>query len=196
MLGLAEVPAIIIDIEEKKLGELALVENIQRENLNPIDEALAIKEIMDSEEISQEELASRLGKSRPALTNALRLLVLPEKIREMLSAGTLSSGHGRALLSVKRPDKMLALAAECVEKGWSVRELEKRCGEAVSAVKKTKQPLSPELSGFEADMQRVFATDVSLSGNLKKGKIVIKYTSDGELKRIYDIIQELKSEVE
>ena len=196
LLGLEKVPVILIDVEEKKLGELALIENIQRENLNPIDEAEAIKEIMESEDISQEELAQRLGKSRPALTNTLRLLALPQKVREMISSGQLSSGHGRALLSLQKVDKILALAKECVEKGWSVRELEKRCGELAPTPKKTKKALSPELSDFEEDMQRVFATDVSLSGNLKKGKIVIKYSSDGELRRIYDIIQEFKSGVE
>ncbi len=193
--GLTKVPVIIKNSAETQQREIALIENIQRENLNPVEEAKAMQQLMQLENLTVEELAVRLGKSRPAVSNAIRLLSLPELIMQYVVEGKLTAGHAKVLLGVKRRETMIALAKECIAKDWSVRTLEERCAEKAPVPKKTAK-LSTELSAFETDMQRIFATDVTLTGNLNKGKIVIQYSSDGELKRIYDLIEELKDSID
>jgi len=190
--GLTTVPVVIRNSSEAVNREIALIENIQRENLNAIEEARAMKEMMEQNHLSYEELAKKLGKSRPTISNALRLLSLPVIVQQYIEEGKLTAGHAKALLTAKNPSRIIALAKECIQKGWSVRELEKKSRIDNPTLKKKGGMLTDEMADFERDMQQVFATDVTLSGDLTKGKILIKYTSNGELQRIFEIIQGLK----
>jgi len=193
--GLAAVPVIIKDITEKERREIALVENLQREDLNPMEESEALYLLLKENELTQEELAKTLGKSRPAVANALRLLTLPKELQNMVRDLSLSTGHAKVLMGVKNPELQLALAREVITKKLSVRELEGRIA-ALQAVKKVPaekvKSVSLELKAMVADMQRVFGTKVRLSGSDKKGKIVIDYYNPDDLQRIYELVEELK----
>lgn len=140
LAGLTEIPVLIRDYDEKLSKEVSIIENIQREDLNAVEEALAYQSLISEYDLSQEELAERLSKKRTTITNSLRLLKLEEEILNYIREGKLKEGHGRALLAVPEGKKRLALAKECVEKNLSVREIEKRSQEQVQ--QKKKKPLS------------------------------------------------------
>ena len=125
MAGLSEVPVLVRDISESKITELALVENLQREDLNPIEEAEGIRSLIENYGMTQEEAAHKVGKSRPAIANTMRLLALPKQIREQLKDGKITAGHAKALLSLNDEEKMLVLSNEIIEKGYSVRDAER-----------------------------------------------------------------------
>ena len=192
--GLLKVPVIIKDYSDQKVSEISLIENLQREDLNPIEAAKAIKKLMSDYSYTQEKVAERLGKSRPAITNTLRLLSLKRDIIDMIMQGVLTAGHARALLAVEDQEGQLKLAKLAIEKQMSVRELE-------SAVKKYLMPktqakaipeASLELKELIYDMQRVFATKVTALGNEQKGRIYIDYYSRDDLDRISELIEDLK----
>lgn len=197
--GLTVVPAIVRDLTEQKIREISLIENLQREDLNAIEEAEAIAELMENYNVTQEELSSRIGKSRSAISNSVRLLNLPVEIKAMLTSGALSAGHGRALLALDDAEMQLAVAKKAIAEGWSVREIEKEVKYVLrpetrptKLTETVKKKLSLEMRRFVDDMTEVFATKVRLMGNEQKGRITIDYFSNDELQRIYDIIETLK----
>ncbi|MBQ9370242.1 MAG: ParB/RepB/Spo0J family partition protein [Clostridia bacterium] len=192
--GLEKIPVIVKDISEKERREIALVENLQREDLNPMEASEALYTLLKENELTQEELAKTLGMSRPAVANSLRLLTLPREIQNMVRDLSLSTGHAKVLMGVKPPELQLALAKEVVQKKMSVRDLEARIA-ALQGEKKVpaaKKPISLELRSMIDDMQRVFGTKVRVSGSDKKGKIVIDYYSEDDLQRIYDLVDRIK----
>ena len=196
--GLSTVPVIIKNYNEKQIKEISLIENLQREDLNPIEAATAMRSLMNDYGMTQEELADRIGKSRPAIANTLRLLSLSAEVIKMVANGALSAGHARALVAVPHVDQ-IKLAEGAVKEGLSVREVEKRVKDyfdppEVKAKKKIKQELSNELKELISDMQRVLGTKVNAIGNDKKGRIYIDYYTRDDLDRISDIIEMVKKE--
>ncbi len=195
-LGLQKVPVILKEASKKEQKELALVENIHRENLNPIEEAEAIYGLVVEHNLTQEEVAKALGKSRPVVANTLRLLRLPTYIKEMIKEGKLTAGHGRALLSLKEEALQLKYAKEAALKKMSVHELERKVNKLLLSKSGYSKPIpqqqSRELKAMQTDMQRIFATKVTISGNESQGKIQISYFSKEELQKIFDIIEEIR----
>ncbi len=195
--GLKAVPAIVRDLSEKEVREIALVENLQREDLNPMEESEALYNLLTENDLTQEALAHAIGKSRPAIANSLRLLTLPVEVQAMVRELALSTGHAKVLVSVKPAEVQIALAKEVVEKKLSVRDLEQKIADLQREKKLPAQrvkTISPEFKALLADMQRVFGTKVRATGNDKKGKIVIDYYSSDDLERIYDLIERLKED--
>lgn len=190
--GLEEVPVLVTDYDEAQIHEVSLIENIQREDLNPIEEAAAIRFLMKQHDMTQEEVATRLGKSRPVIANALRLLQLPESVIDLLKNGTLSAGHGRALAGLNDDTLIAQLAEECLKNGYSVRTLEERIkhlnDKKKPVVKKEKETLSEELKDIEEAFRESLGTKVTLSGTNKRGKITIEYFNREDLERVYEKI--------
>jgi ParB family chromosome partitioning protein len=199
LAGLGEVPAIIRDYTDQKQMEISLIENIQRSDLNPIEEATAYKNLMDFSSLSHEELAARVGKNRSTVTNALRLLKLSVEVQKSLENGALSPGHARALLSVTDTKLREKLFKEITAKELSVREAEKKAAALNSAVEaddgaaKEKAPKRPpEISEMEDKFIEKLGTKVTIEGGLEKGRIHIEYYSMEDLSRLYGIITESK----
>jgi ParB family chromosome partitioning protein len=188
LLNLNEIPAIIKDdIEDHSSLELSLIENIQRQNLNPIEEARAYQYLIDKFKIRQEAIAEALGKARASIANILRLLKLPHEIQQEIIKGSLSFAHGRALLEVERPDQQHRLAQQAIAKKLSVRELENLIKRArVKAVKPRRRSAQadPFIAAFEQELQRILATKVRISRRKKRGYIVIEFYSQEDLERI------------
>ncbi|MBQ5990958.1 MAG: ParB/RepB/Spo0J family partition protein [Clostridia bacterium] len=187
--GLKKVPVMITDIDEETVMELSLVENIQRENLNPIEEAAAIKLLMEQHDLTQEEVSERVGKSRPAIANALRLLTLAKPVQKLIKEGRLSAGHGKMLAGVD-PKTQTALAEKCIEGDWSVRRLEDeiRFAEMPRRERKEKPEPTAELRSALHRMRSELGTKISVQGNEDKGKLIIHYYSKDDLDRIYRTI--------
>jgi ParB family chromosome partitioning protein len=190
LAGLTEVPAILRSYSDEKRMEVSLIENIQRSNLNPIEEAAAYKQLMDHEGLSQDDVAARVGKNRATVANALRLLKLSGEIQESIRKGELSPGHARAVLSVAGAKAQDALYREIIKKGLSVREAEKRAAAFIGDQKKTKAPKkrAPELDAMEEKFITRLGTKVALNGDLNKGIIEIEYYSMEDLERLYEIL--------
>lgn len=195
MAGLQSVPCVVRDMTEQERMEAALIENLQRENLNPIEEAAGIRALMEECGYTQELAAKRVGRSRPAVANLLRLLQLPESIREMVKAGELSAGHARVLAGLADESRQLALAERAVREGMSVRELEKLAAQTIEKPAKTEpKPLPSELNDMQERLQNVLGVRTALHGNLKKGKIILQYDSAEELEAIYEAMERLENE--
>lgn len=199
MAGLTEIPIIIKNYDDLKVKEISLIENLQREDLNAIEEANAIRELMIAHELTQDEIAQKLGKSRPALANTLRLLNLTNEVKELVRSEKLSAGHARALLPVTDPLVQIQMATKAIAEGWSVREIEKQVKfylkpetKPTQLSEKVREKMSVEMKEFVNDMTRVFSTKVRLMGNETKGRICIDYFSNDDLQRIYEIIESLK----
>ena len=195
LAGLKTVPAIIRKYTDQKRLEISLIENIQRTDLNPIEEAAAYKNLMDFSRLSQEELAVRVGKSRSTVTNALRLLKLPADVQKSLENGSISPGHARALLSVTDKNPREKLFKEITGKELSVREAEKRAAAlnvTPAAAGKTPEikPLkrAPELDAMEEKFINKLGTKVVIEGDLNKGRIHVDYYSMEDLERLYEIL--------
>ena len=195
MAGLKEVPVIIKDYTEQEIVEIGLIENIQRENLNPIEEAMAFKRLLEEFNLKQDEVAERVSKSRTAVTNSMRLLKLDEKVQQMIVDDMISTGHARALLAIDDHNQQYELANQIFDEKLSVRETEK----LVKTIKNPKQPKVKKIVENEFlynelanKMKEVMGTKVSISskGN-GKGKIEIEYYSDDELERMFDMIMSL-----
>ena len=193
-IGLKEVPVIVVeDIDDKKVLELSLIENIQREDLNPIEEALAYEELKSKFSLTQEQLSERIGKSRTAITNCLRLLNLDVRVQEYIIDGIISEGHGRTILAMDDKEIQYKIAQKIIDEDLSVRETE-RLIKVLKEGKKENQPKEKEFSPYFKDienrLQDHFGTKVSLSCNNKqKGKIQIEYYSQDELQRILEILK-------
>lgn len=191
IVGLKKIPAIIKLLTEKETSEIALIENIQREDLNPIEEAAAYKALMEEYGLTQEELSQRIGKSRPFIANTVRLLSLPETVRKMVSEGLLSAGHARALLGLQAKKEQEELARKIAQKGLSVRQTEKAIKETAEARKKVKEKAKdedPVLREIEDRLTRRLSTRVKISHGTKNGKIEIEYYGDEELQRLLDTL--------
>lgn len=190
--GLREIPAIIRDLEPAEGLEIALIENIQREDLDPIEEASAYQELIDRFGYTQEEVAQRVGKDRATIGNSVRLLKLPMKARQTLQSGLITVGHARALLGIPEIEKQLYFVDKVAEEGWSVRELEHRiAAKRVLGVKrKNRQPLTlpPMIVHILDDLRRRLGTQVHLVPSGKRGKIIIEYYSEMDLDRIYQTL--------
>ena len=188
--GLMKVPVILTDIDEDTVMEISLVENIQRENLNPIEEAAAIKLLMQQHDLTQEEVSERVGKSRPAIANALRLLTLAKSAQKLIKDGRLSAGHGKMLAGVGDPRVQMELAEKCVESDWSVRRLEDeiRFSEMPKRKRKEKPEPTPEFRSAMHRMRAELGTKVSVQGDEERGKLIIHYYSRDDLDRIYRTI--------
>ena len=189
--GLKNVPVVIKNYTDKQVQEVSLIENLQREDLNPIESARAIKQLMDSHGFTQESVADRIGKSRSAIANTLRLLSLRPEVMSLVEKGRLSAGHARALITVVDPDVQLDIAHKACDNKLSVREVEKLVKDYFNPKNnKVKEKIvqSRELKALVEDMQRAFATKVSVIGNDKKGRIYIDYYSTDDLDRIASII--------
>lgn len=194
MAGLEKVPVIVKDYTEKEIQEISLIENLQREDLNPIEAAWGMKRLMEEYKLTQEVLAERLGKSRPAIANTLRLLTLDESVIALVREGKLSSGHARTLVPVPKEEQS-AIAAECVKNGWSVREAERAVKqylnppEVLAKEKEKKNAFqSAELKHLVERLRMAFKTKVSLIGTDKKGRIYIDYYSRDDLDRLSEIL--------
>lgn len=183
--------AIIKDFDDGQVKEIALLENIQRQDLNPIETARALKELGDSYGWTQEALADRLGKSRSVVANTLRLLNLCPEVIDLIEKGKLSAGHARSLVVVTNPEVQLKLAQQVINNKLTVRDMEnavKSVDKNAKKVIKTKPQLSMEMQEFVDIMEHKFSTKINIKGNDQKGKIVINYYNQDDLNRIYDII--------
>lgn len=195
LAGLTSVPAVVKDYTEKQVKEISLIENLQREDLNPIEAARAIKQLMEEYKLTQEVVAERIGKSRSNIANTLRLLSLYPEVIQMIENGQLTSGHARALVVVEDTTTQIKLAKQACDGKMSVRDLEKAVKNVLNPTKtktNTVQEQSLELKELISDMQRVFATKVSAIGNDNKGRIYIDYYSRDDLDRLADMIELLQ----
>lgn len=190
MAGLKEVPVIVKDLPAKDVMELALIENVQREDLNAIEEAEAYGALMEHFNLTQGEIGIRIGKSRAAITNTMRLLNLPDKVRQEVLDDHISSGHARALLSLEDQKQMEALCEEIIDKKLSVRETERKVKLLKNPPKeeKAKSEKNPYITAVEDGLKQKFATKVKISGKKDKGKIEMEYYSTEDLNRILDLL--------
>lgn len=194
--GLKTIPAVIKHYNDRQIKEISIVENLQREDLNPIEAARAIKELMEEYNFTQETVADRIGKSRPAIANTLRLLSLTPEVIALIEKNKLSAGHARCLVVVDNPIKQAELANKASDGKMNVRDLEKLVKEYLNPkpVKpKTRVVQSLELKELVRDMERVFKTKVTILGNDKKGRIYLDYFSRDDLDRIAELVENLKN---
>ncbi|NLK99075.1 MAG: ParB/RepB/Spo0J family partition protein [Clostridiales bacterium] len=194
--GLKEVPVIIKDYTPQEVLEIALIENIQREDLNPIEEAYAYQRLIKEFKLKQDELAERVSKSRVAITNSLRLLKLNERIQEMLIDASLTSGHARALLSLEDPELQYSAACKVIDKKLSVRETEKLVRQLLNDKPSKETPISDDKSFIYQDLEEklksIIGSKVTINRKQKdRGKIEIEYYSDEDLERIMDLFNSL-----
>ena len=189
--GMDTVPVVIKDYSKQALMEVSLVENLQREDLNPIEEAEAMRLLMDEHDLTQDVLSSRLGKSRSAVANTLRLLSLPETIREMVMSGDLSSGHARCLVALENDDEKISLAKKIISGGLSVRATEdliKAISNRTQKNSKKTYRKAPELQSAEHTLTDTLGTKVQITGNASKGKVVLSYYNEDQLQSLYDFL--------
>ncbi|MEB2356997.1 ParB/RepB/Spo0J family partition protein [Bacillus pumilus] len=190
--GLTTIPAIVREFSETLMREIALLENLQREDLSPLEEAEAYASLLDHLSVTQEELAKRLGKSRPHIANHLRLLTLPDEVQKLIADGTLSMGHGRTLLSLKNKNKLAPLVKKIVDEGLNVRQVEKLVQQLNENVpretKKKEAPKDRVLKERESFLQNYFGTSVTIKKQKKKGKIEIEFLSNEDLERILELL--------
>ncbi|MGI6213252.1 MAG: ParB/RepB/Spo0J family partition protein [Christensenellales bacterium] len=200
LAGLDKIPVIVKALDERQAKEVSLIENLQREDLNAIEEAEALKELIDLYGLTQAELADKVGKARPSVTNSLRLLSLCEEVKELVRKGSLSAGHARCLISVQDEEKQLQFAAKIINNGLSVRQAERMVRvylnpelQKKALSEEEKQELEAQFKGLLNDMKRIFATKVSVTGNKSKGRIYIDYYSQDDLARIFELVEVLKN---
>lgn len=192
LAGLDELPAIVRDLSDEETMELAILENLQREDLTPIEEAEAYHKLMDNLKMTQEQLAFRLGKSRSHIANHIRLLGLPEKVREMLTKGELSMGHGRTLLGLRKKGQILFVAEKALKEGLNVRQLERlvqKLNEDVPRETKTEKK-DLFLQERESYLRDYLGTSVKIKKTKDKGKIEIEFFSEEDLERILELLNE------
>ncbi|MEG0391363.1 MAG: ParB/RepB/Spo0J family partition protein [Anaerovoracaceae bacterium] len=190
-VGIKEVPCIIRELTDEENMLFAIIENMQREDLNPIEEAEGIGRMISTFHLTQEQVSKSVGKSRPYITNALRLLKLPESIRDQIIEGALSAGHGRALLSLEDEEKMIQLAELVIKQGLSVRGLE----ELIAGKRERRKPReivkNPDVLAVEEDLKRTLGTRVNIKQSGKNGKIEIEYYNRDDLERLIEMLRSI-----
>lgn len=186
--GIEEIPCIIRNESEQRSKEISLIENIQRENLNPIEKAVGYKELIDNYNLKQQELADKLGISRTNVTNTLRILNLDKRVINLAIEGKLTEGHCRSLLAIENPDKQYEAALRIIEKGQTVRDIERNIKNEKKLTKKNAK-YEAVYRDIEDSFQHFFGTKVKLTAGINSGKIVIQYTSNDELERLLDLIK-------
>lgn len=193
-IGIKEVPCIVKELTDEENMLLAIIENMQREDLNPIEEAEGIRQMIDTYGLTQEQVSKSVGKSRPYIANCLRLLRLPEVIRNYLADGSLSTGHAKAIAAVDDEEKQIKLAETAIKEGLSVRQLEKLAKEDKSAVKPKPRARTKnaDVKRVEEDLKIVLGTKVNLNQKGKKGVIEIEYYSKEELERLIELLKNIK----
>ncbi|ASS94600.1 ParB/RepB/Spo0J family partition protein [Peribacillus simplex] len=193
--GLKTVPVVVRELSEQQMMELAILENLQREDLNPIEEATAYQTLLEKLEFTQEQLANRLGKSRPHIANHVRLLSLPEGIRRYISDGEISMGHGRALLGLKKKELLKPVVDKILKEGMNVRQLEQyihQLNDTVSRETKSKKQDKKDIfiKQRETSLRERLGTSVTIKQSKKKGKIEIEFFSKEDLERILNLIDQ------
>lgn len=191
-IGIKEIPAVIMDLTEKQILEISLIENIQREDLNSIEEAISYKKLITDFDLTQEQLSKRIGKSRVAITNTMRLLNLSEDVQQYIIEGVISEGHGRALLAITDSKLQCELAQNVIDDKLSVRELEflirKLKTKSEPSKSKAKKETNPYYKEVIEKLENYFGTKVNVTNKNNKGKIEIEYYSEEDLQRILEII--------
>ena len=191
-IGIKEIPSVIMDLTEKQILEISLIENIQREDLNSIEEAIAYKNLISDFDLTQEQLSKRIGKSRVAITNTMRLLNLSEDVQQYIIEGVISEGHGRALLAITDSKLQCELAQNVIDDKLSVRELEflirKLKTKSEPSKSKAKKETNPYYKEVIEKLENYFGTKVNVTNKNNKGKIEIEYYSEEDLQRILEII--------
>lgn len=191
LAGMMELPARVIEADDRKVMEIGLIENLQREDLNPIEEAAGYRALLEQYGLTQEEVSDRVGKSRPSVTNAMRLLALPQEVQTLLKDGTISAGHGRALLALPTMDLQLTLAEQIIQKGLSVRATETQVKQLL-----TNQPTlnsvttPPYIREAEQTLSQHFGRKVKISFGKRKGKIELEYKNQADLDAILQLLEE------
>ena len=195
--GLTEIPAVIIEADDRKVMELGLIENLQREDLNPVEEANGYKVLMDEYGLTQEEVAQRVGKSRPAVANALRLLALPDPVHQLLEEGKLSAGHARAILAAPTGELQKKLAQKVIAEDLSVRQTE-ALAKRLAAGEKEQPPAPPPgpdlsiyLRAAEKSLAARFGRKVNIISGKKKGKIELEYYNPEDLNALLELLEQL-----
>ena len=190
LLGLKEVPAIVMDLNDRNILEISLIENIQRQDLNPIEEAIAYQKLLSDFNLTQDELSKRIGKSRVAISNTIRLTALCDTVKQYLIDEVITEGHGRALLAIEDSKIQSEIAQKVIDEKLSVRELE-RLIKTLKSDKKSKvqsREINPYYKDVTEKLQNYFGTKVNISNKNNKGKIEIEYYSDEDLQRILEIM--------
>ena len=191
--GLKEVPAVINELSDKQILEVSLIENIQREDLNPIEEAIAYKKLINEFKLTQEELSKQIGKSRTAITNCMRLLNLDSRVQDYLIDGVITEGHGRALLSLEDKEMQYKMALEIIDKELSVRQTENTIKNLkkknINKKEEEDDNIKPYYNAIENKLENLFNTKVVLRSKGNRGKIQIEYYSEEDLQRIIDILK-------
>ena len=189
MAGLEMIPAIVRNWDQQRQLEAALIENLQRDDLNAIEEARGVRRLMEEGGLTQERAAERLGKSRSALANLLRLLTLEDVVQQMVIDGKLSAGHARALAGVDRK-RQVQLANLTVQQGWSVRQLERICAQPVKPEEEPKKaPRDRQFTNLESMARELFGTRAKLDGTQERGKLTLFYYSADDLQRIWEVLE-------
>ena len=201
MSGLAEVPAIVIEADDRIVMELGLIENLQREDLNPMEEAAGYRSLIEDYGLTQEEAAQRVSRSRPAVANAMRLLALPQEVQWLIEQGNLSAGHGRALLSLPTPEEQIAFAEEIMAHHWSVRETEERIRRILHQMNQPDEPKeNAPLKIYFQEAERKLTADlgrkVTISQGKKKGKIALEYYDQEDLELLMQALATLEARKE
>ncbi|AFK85567.1 MULTISPECIES: ParB/RepB/Spo0J family partition protein [Thermoanaerobacterium] len=188
LAGLKEIPAIVKDFDDQKVMEIALIENLQREDLNPIDEAKAYKSLMEQFNLTQEEISKRVGKSRSSIANSIRLLNLDDEVQNMLMEGKITTGHAKVILALQDAEKQNMIAKKIVDKNLNVRETENLIKEVTSSKKKKRKESDAYIKEIEDNFCRFFGTKVKIIHGKNKGKILIEYYGEEDLSRLTELI--------
>jgi ParB family chromosome partitioning protein len=195
MAGLRTVPVVVMDANDKTVMELALVENLQRQDLNPMEEAMGYRTLMEDYNLTQEEAANRVGKSRPALANALRLLALPQPVQEMVRNGALTAGHARAILSLKTEKQQLDIAQKIANLGLSVRQAELLCKNAAKEPIPKQEPITlavDYVAECEKNLSRQLGRGVRIINGKRKGRFELEFYGQEDLQTLLDALMQLR----
>ncbi|MCP2519221.1 ParB/RepB/Spo0J family partition protein [SCandidatus Aminicenantes bacterium Aminicenantia_JdfR_composite] len=188
-IGLKKIPAIVKNIPKEKQIELSLIENLQREDLNPLEIAQAYKQMTELLNLTHQEIAERVGKDRASVTNYLRLLKLPQEIQKALLDNKISMGHARAILALEDPEHQLKVAHEIIKRNLSVRETERLIKKFGNGKERKKPQIDPDISALEEELMRIFSTKVKIRNTERGGYVKIYYYNKGDLERIYNLIK-------